>query len=41
MHVSNETGAVNDIAKLVRLTRKHCPKAVFHSDGVQAFGKSK
>jgi len=41
MHVSNETGAVNDIAKLVRLTRKHCPKAVFHSDGVQAFGKIK
>lgn len=41
MHVSNETGAVNDIAKLVKLTKRHSPKAVFHSDGVQAFGKIK
>lgn len=41
MHVSNETGAVNDIQKLVRLTKKYAPKAVFHSDGVQAFGKIK
>ena len=41
MHVSNETGAINDIARLVRLTRKYAPKAVFHSDGVQAFGKIK
>lgn len=39
MHVSNETGAINDIAKLVRLTKKHSPNAVFHSDGVQAFEK--
>lgn len=41
MHVSNETGAVNDIAKLVRMAKKASPKAVFHSDGVQAFGKVK
>ena len=41
MHVSNETGAVNDIAKLVRMTKKASPKAVFHSDGVQAFGRVK
>ena len=41
MHVSNETGAINDIARLVRLTRKYAPKAGFHSDGVQAFGKIK
>lgn len=41
MHVSNETGAINDIARLVRLTRKYAPKAIFHSDGVQAFGKIK
>lgn len=41
MHVSNETGAVNDIAKLVKLTRKYAPRAVFHSDGVQAFEKIK
>lgn len=41
MHVSNETGAVNDIAKLVKLTRKFAPNAIFHSDGVQAIGKIK
>lgn len=41
MHVSNETGAVNNIAKLVKMTRRHSPKAIFHSDGVQAFGKIK
>lgn len=41
MHVSNETGAINDIARLVKLTRKFAPNAVFHSDGVQAFGKIK
>ncbi|MEG2540867.1 MAG: cysteine desulfurase family protein [Clostridia bacterium] len=39
MHVSNETGAINDIKKLVKLTRKYAPNAVFHSDGVQAFCK--
>ncbi|MBO4554747.1 MAG: cysteine desulfurase [Clostridia bacterium] len=39
MHVSNETGAVNDIAKFVKATRKLAPNAVFHSDGVQAFEK--
>lgn len=41
MHVSNETGAVNDIAKLSAMTKRVAPKAVFHSDGVQAFGKIK
>lgn len=41
MHVSNETGAVNDIAKLSAMTKRAAPKAVFHSDGVQAFGKIK
>lgn len=41
MHVSNETGAINDIAKLVKLTRRFAPNAVFHSDGVQAFEKIK
>lgn len=39
MHASNETGGINDIATLARLTRQIAPKAVFHSDGVQAFGK--
>ncbi len=39
MHVSNETGAINDIAKLVSITKRIAPKAIFHSDGVQAFCK--
>lgn len=39
MHVCNETGAVNDIARLAALTKKRAPKALFHSDGVQAFCK--
>ncbi|MDE5897035.1 MAG: aminotransferase class V-fold PLP-dependent enzyme, partial [Clostridia bacterium] len=39
VHVNNETGAVNDIAKLARLVKAKNPRTVFHSDGVQAFGK--
>ena len=39
IHVNNETGAINDIARLCKLTTSKCPKALFHSDGVQAFGK--
>lgn len=39
MHVSNETGAINDIAKIVKTIRKIAPKAIIHSDGVQACGK--
>ena len=39
MNVSNETGAINDIAKLVSIAKNINPKVVFHSDGVQAFGK--
>ena len=41
MHVSNETGAINDVARLCKLTKKVAPNAVFHSDGVQAFSKIK
>ena len=41
MHVSNETGAVNNIAKLVKIVKAKAPRAIFHSDGVQAFGKTK
>ncbi len=39
INVSNETGAINDInaiAKRVKAKNKNC---LFHSDGVQAFGK--
>ena len=39
IHVSNETGAINDIEKLSNLTKSKWPNALFHSDGVQAFGK--
>ncbi|MDY5676448.1 MAG: cysteine desulfurase family protein [Eubacteriales bacterium] len=39
MHVSNETGAINDIARLVSIVKDVNPKAIFHCDGVQAFGK--
>ena len=39
IHVNNETGAINDVYKLCKLTKAKCPKALFHSDGVQAFGK--
>lgn len=39
MHVSNETGAINDIARLVELAKDENPNVVFHCDGVQAVGK--
>lgn len=39
MHVSNETGAINDLKKINLIRQKFCPKALFHVDGVQAFCK--
>ncbi len=39
MHVSNETGAINDLAEISKLKQQFCPKAVLHVDGVQAFMK--
>lgn len=39
MHVNNVTGAINDIQRLVELTKSISPRALFHSDGVQAFCK--
>lgn len=39
MHVNNETGAVNDIADLVKSAKAIEPNLIFHSDGVQAVGK--
>lgn len=41
IHVSNETGVVNDIKKLCEMAKTFNPKIIFHSDGVQAFGKIK
>ena len=39
VHVNNETGAINDINKLSFECKKKNPRLIFHSDGVQAFGK--
>lgn len=39
IHVSNETGAVNDIARLAAAVKKKNKYTLFHSDGVQAYGK--
>ena len=39
MLVNNETGAVNDIAKIAAMARRVNPEAVVHCDAVQAFGK--
>lgn len=39
MHVSNETGAINDLKAICAIKDKICSNAIFHSDGVQAFCK--
>lgn len=39
IHVSNETGVINDIAAISRMVRRLAPQAKLHCDGVQAFGK--
>ncbi|MDE6597176.1 MAG: cysteine desulfurase [Clostridia bacterium] len=39
IHVNNETGAVNDIAAISAAVKAKNKNALFHSDGVQAFGK--
>lgn len=39
VHVNNETGAVNDVAKIAELVKLKNKYTLFHSDGVQAFGK--
>lgn len=39
IHVNNETGAVNDIFSIAKLVKTRNKLALFHSDGVQAFGK--
>lgn len=39
MHVCNETGAINDIKKLVQLAKRENNNIIFHCDGVQAVGK--
>lgn len=39
MHVSNETGVINDIGLISQKVKKINPGIIFHSDGVQAFLK--
>lgn len=39
MHVSNETGAINDVRSINALVKAKSPKTVTFSDGVQAVGK--
>lgn len=39
MHVCNETGALNDLAAISKMVKAKAPRSVFHSDGVQAYGK--
>lgn len=41
MHINNETGGINDILSLSKTLKKYNPDAVFHSDGVQAFMKTR
>ena len=39
MHVNNETGAVMPIEKLAPLIKRKAPRAYFHVDAVQSYGK--
>lgn len=39
IHVNNETGAVNPVSEIAREVKKINKNALFHSDGVQAYGK--
>ncbi len=39
MHVNNETGAVNPINKIAKSVKEKNKNVIFHSDGVQAYGK--
>lgn len=39
MHVNNETGAINDINAVAKKVKEKNPRVVFHSDGVQGFGR--
>ena len=39
MHVSNETGVINNIKAICGYAKKINPKIIVHVDGVQAFGK--
>ncbi|MBR2530051.1 MAG: cysteine desulfurase [Lachnospiraceae bacterium] len=40
MHVNNEIGSLNDIAKLSGIVKEFDPSIIFHTDAVQSFGKT-
>ena len=39
MHVNNEVGTIHDINTIAKLVKAKNPRVIFHSDGVQAYGK--
>ena len=39
MYVNNEVGAVMPVEEIGRMVHEKCPKALFHVDAIQAFGK--
>ena len=39
MHVNNETGAINDVNAIAKAVKAKNPRVIFHSDGVQGYGK--
>lgn len=39
MHVNNEIGAINDINAIAKAVKQKNSRVIFHSDGVQAYGK--
>ena len=39
MHVNNEVGAINDVNAIAKKVKQKNPRAIFHVDGVQAYGK--
>ena len=39
MYVNNEIGAVEPVEGIAKLVHENCPKALYHVDAIQAFGK--
>ena len=39
MHINNEVGTIHDINTIAKLVKAKNPRVIFHSDGVQAYGK--
>lgn len=39
IYVNNETGAINNLHQIAQIKNQICPKAIWHVDAVQGFGK--